>query len=392
MNQATEFMSASQFRRLTAGYCRRWKTRIELLDSGGSARLTTEPRAGRRPTDIAAGNLAMDEALRWGEPQILPLPGGRLGWAVPLMINARLTGALLASVPERRLFPDNTGRPAFDARRAATELRLLAEAENLTNAAILEARRERYTRERSRAEAIHTDKRHPEGNLMAEYLEIEPALMAAVRAGDTPAARGHLNRLLVSILQRAGGRIALVKTFYMELVMTMCRAAAEMGVDAGRLLGANCADLVELSGMTAEEDLARWLARHLDAVLEAMQDATRRDRTSVGIQRSLAFMRVHCTEPIGRTDVARAAGLSLSHFSRAFHAATGQTYAAMLNALRVERSRELLGRSQRDLKLIAVECGFADQSHFTRIFRRVTGETPRAYRSRVRAAPEAEHK
>ncbi|AOY91005.1 AraC family transcriptional regulator [Cupriavidus sp. USMAA2-4] len=82
-------------------------------------------------------------------------------------------------------------------------------------------------------------------------------------------------------------------------------------------------------------------------------------------------------------DVADACGLSRSHFTRAFHASTGQTPHQWLMAQRLEHACALLRDSRLPLAQVAVACGFADQSHFTRVFSRTVGAAPGNWRRQV---------
>ncbi len=79
-------------------------------------------------------------------------------------------------------------------------------------------------------------------------------------------------------------------------------------------------------------------------------------------------------------DMAREAGLSLSHFSRAFRASTGRAPHAYLLSRRVAKAAHLLHHSDRTLGQIAADCGFHDQAHLTRAIRSQFGRTPGAFR------------
>jgi AraC family transcriptional regulator len=79
-------------------------------------------------------------------------------------------------------------------------------------------------------------------------------------------------------------------------------------------------------------------------------------------------------------EIAHACGLSVSHFSRAFRRSTGLSPHAWLLRTRVEAAKAMLRRREESLSLIALACGFADQSHFTRVFTRHVGLSPGAWR------------
>lgn len=82
--------------------------------------------------------------------------------------------------------------------------------------------------------------------------------------------------------------------------------------------------------------------------------------------------------PLSR--IAEACGLSVSHFSRAFHKSAGMPPHAWLLQARVDRAKTLLRQRERDISEIALTCGFADHSHFTRVFRSRVGVAPATWR------------
>lgn len=75
--------------------------------------------------------------------------------------------------------------------------------------------------------------------------------------------------------------------------------------------------------------------------------------------------------------LARIAGLSPFHFSRAFVRSVGISPHRYVMRLRLRRARELVREGRLSFAEIAVETGFADQSHLCRWVRRVHGVTMR---------------
>lgn len=82
-------------------------------------------------------------------------------------------------------------------------------------------------------------------------------------------------------------------------------------------------------------------------------------------------------------EIAGACGLSVSHFSRAFHKSTGLAPHAWLLQVRVESAQTMLRSGDASLSTIARACGFADQSHFARVFTCRVGLSPGAWRKAV---------
>ncbi len=82
-------------------------------------------------------------------------------------------------------------------------------------------------------------------------------------------------------------------------------------------------------------------------------------------------------------EIAGACGLSVSHFSRAFHKSTGLAPHAWLLHARVESARAMLRSGDASLSTIARASGFADQSHMARVFTHRVGLSPGTWRKMV---------
>jgi transcriptional regulator GlxA family with amidase domain len=78
--------------------------------------------------------------------------------------------------------------------------------------------------------------------------------------------------------------------------------------------------------------------------------------------------------------LARAAGLSVSHFNRLFLEWTGFTPMEYQRRQRITKARVLLGDAHLSIKEIAAQCGFDDPYHFSRVFRQLDGLSPSQFR------------
>ena len=86
-------------------------------------------------------------------------------------------------------------------------------------------------------------------------------------------------------------------------------------------------------------------------------------------------------EPIGVSDMARAAGLSRAHFSREFRRAFGEPPHAYLLTRRLERAASLLRNTDRSVTDICLSVGLRSLPSFTASFARAYGLPPTAYRA-----------
>lgn len=86
-------------------------------------------------------------------------------------------------------------------------------------------------------------------------------------------------------------------------------------------------------------------------------------------------------EDLGVDDLARAAGLSRAHFSRAFREAFGESPHAYLLTRRLERAAALLRCTDHSVADICVAVGLSSVGSFTTSFKRMFGKTPTEYRA-----------
>ena len=98
----------------------------------------------------------------------------------------------------------------------------------------------------------------------------------------------------------------------------------------------------------------------------------------------LGHMNENLSRPIAMAALSEVAGLSVSHFQRAFKESTGTAPCAYITQLRIERSKAMIRNTTESLAQIALACGLSDQSHFSRLFRKVVGATPTQWRNATR--------
>ncbi len=90
------------------------------------------------------------------------------------------------------------------------------------------------------------------------------------------------------------------------------------------------------------------------------------------------YLRSHFDQDITVDALAREAGLSRVHLTRAFAQQFGVPPHIYLNAVRIERAQAAMLAGQ-GLAEVAAACGFADQSHFSRRFKGSVGLAPGAW-------------
>ena len=99
------------------------------------------------------------------------------------------------------------------------------------------------------------------------------------------------------------------------------------------------------------------------------------------IRRVLDYVREDTSGAPTLKQMASIAGLSPTHFGRAFRAATGMPPHKYLQDVRMERARRLLETTKLSITQIALECGFEQSTSFATSFKKLLGVNPRIWRA-----------
>ena len=127
-------------------------------------------------------------------------------------------------------------------------------------------------------------------------------------------------------------------------------------------------------------ELVHTIGRSTDAAGQHGRAVTQNEKAAVA--GAVDFIHAHHGEQIRLADIAAAVHLSPNYLHAIFRRVTGETPAALLSRLRMERAAELLFTTRMSIGEIAEACGFESQTYFTYVFRRRFGLTPSEYRER----------
>ena len=131
------------------------------------------------------------------------------------------------------------------------------------------------------------------------------------------------------------------------------------------------------------DTVARALAIHLFRQHSSNAPAMLRSPAPLSntrLVRVMDKMRSCLDEDLSLEQLAEIAGLSASHFMRAFRNAMGVPPHQYLLTLRFEQAQRLLEQSDLSVTEVGLRCGFNYPGHFATSFRKATGLSPRAWR------------
>ena len=109
------------------------------------------------------------------------------------------------------------------------------------------------------------------------------------------------------------------------------------------------------------------------------------------VKNALAYMEANYKERLKLSDVADNVYVSQWHLSKLLNKYTGQTFSEILNHVRMEQAKQLLGNPSMRIGDIAEAVGFLDMAHFSRVFKKQEGISANEYRNTV-SVPQKEDK
>lgn len=92
------------------------------------------------------------------------------------------------------------------------------------------------------------------------------------------------------------------------------------------------------------------------------------------------YIQAHLHEPLERATLAQIAGFSVSHLHRVFTAAVGESIAAYVRRVRLERAARKLRMGASDIGEVALAAGYETHAAFGKAFKQQYGLSPSAFR------------
>ena len=120
--------------------------------------------------------------------------------------------------------------------------------------------------------------------------------------------------------------------------------------------------------------------RYLNGVRARTADGGRLVESEV-ITAAMTYINNHYQQDLSLEDVAGFAGFSRYYFSRSFKKQTGYSFKDYLCQKRLQVAEDLLIRTDKSMKDVALESGFGSVATFNRVFREKKGCTPTQFRA-----------
>ncbi len=104
------------------------------------------------------------------------------------------------------------------------------------------------------------------------------------------------------------------------------------------------------------------------------------DTQTLCVENVKRYIREHLHEPLDRQTLAAVAGFSVPHFHRVFTAQVGESAAAYVRRLRLERAGRKLRMGAVDITEVALAAGYDSHAAFSKAFKQQFGLRPSEFR------------
>lgn len=159
----------------------------------------------------------------------------------------------------------------------------------------------------------------------------------------------------------------------------ICSGGSLAGVDA-------CLHAVQmLAGRSTAKALAGMLVTDLSRgpQVRFMPSLGKRRHADKEVKLLQDRLEARCEENLSLDEMATLIHVSVRTLQRRFLAATGMTPIQYVQAVRIERSKDLLESERLPVPAIAAKVGYQDRVAFGRLFKKMVGMTPAAYRQKA---------
>ena len=412
-----DFLERHKVEQIAEDYCRNTSLPLMIADLDGEIlfesnpyRLSDELKLQNQlePFNKEWRRKAVEGSFHWGEAYFSSTPLGLIGFAVPVIHAKKHLGALISGFV---IFPEmkkdihedinefisqlNIDSSSIDfsslnipvttkekIREYANLLLNTAQKNRFSDIQIIKERKERITQQQHIAGFLENLKQAPK-DVTRMIVEKQDEIIGKIKLGDITNAKEILNQFLASIFLESGLDFNLVKIRIIELVIIISRSAIEFGVDSHELLGEKYSNLTRLNEIDDFEELCQNLSRLLENYIKQVA-SSKVKKKKIEFKKILEHVDHNFYDKISAEDIAEISGLSQSRALHLFKEETGLSLRDYVKKRRIEYSKYLLEKTNKDIADISIECGFFDQSHFSKQFKSLEKLTPMQYRKLIK--------
>ncbi|THF72636.1 helix-turn-helix domain-containing protein [Cohnella fermenti] len=206
----------------------------------------------------------------------------------------------------------------------------------------------------------------------------EDELLEGIRSGNLTRAETSLTQFLEE-LHRSRAGVPQIRTYCLQLLVSVVRLLQEYDPNLTHVYpDGNPYD--EFIRLNSPESLYDWFIDRTIRPALAYLNSLREHRLDEVVGRMLKVIERDYGDDLSLQKIGDELRLSPSYLSELFKERTGENFIAFVTKYRIERTKELLVRTDLTLADIADEVGYRTAPQLIRVFKKLEGRTPGDYR------------
>lgn len=211
-----------------------------------------------------------------------------------------------------------------------------------------------------------------------EIKNIKGEIAKMIEHGDSYGTNLLLYKFINEILMVYAGSFEIMKVKIFELYLLLSIDAIKKGISLDRLFDLNYNFIDSLNKASTIKDMTSCTVEMTDSFCKNIFKSIYSGKSSI-VSEAIAIIGEKYNHKLTLQDLADHFNVSASSLSKLFKKELNLSFSDFLNKVRIEKSLELIRKSNMTIAEIAEATGFNDQSYFTKKFNKEMGESPKHY-------------
>ncbi|WP_240416057.1 response regulator [Paenibacillus periandrae] len=169
----------------------------------------------------------------------------------------------------------------------------------------------------------------------------------------------------------------------LNILLSSVRKMSFLQLQQNNFLGGNILSLEDTSRIRTLEQLEQWMVQVFRGIISLKVERKIPKKKDI-ITQIKEYVRDHYNDQISLADLSDRFFINPYYLSQLFKQKTGDTYLNFLAQIRINKSKDLLEKTDLKVYEICQMVGYSDAQHFARLFEKLVGSKPSEYRKNSR--------
>lgn len=240
----------------------------------------------------------------------------------------------------------------------------------------------RYKIIKGYGKVIFFDEIEKEGNSAHYYypVDVKIQLINALKVADLKGFERTINELYAENFSKREISPDYAQYLFWDIMAIILNVMDDYGIDTNLIPFEECDPMEGLKKCQTVEEMLEYILGYVDSLCKAIT-SNKKSRNEDLRNRMIGYIEKHYVdEDISLSKIAEELNISASYLSHSFKILTGDNIVNYIAKLRIEKSKEFLGKQKYRIADISKLVGCINSNTFIRLFKKSEGITPGQYR------------